>query len=66
MYNAIESHEDAILRAAHEDNIDAKLAEATAASAAAMADKVLVEAALAEIEEALATIQASRAAAVAA
>ena len=66
IYNALGDKEEADLRAAHSDSIEVSVLAAEAQAAAAMADKVLVTAALAEVQAALADIEVARAAAEAA
>ena len=66
VYDAIQDKAVADSRAGHADSILESVLAAEAEAAAAMADKVLVTAALEEIEEALAAIEVARAAAEAA
>ena len=66
VYDALSDKEEADLRAAHSDSIRMSVLAAEAEAAAAMADKVLVTAALAEVQAALADIEAARNAAEAA
>jgi hypothetical protein len=63
VYDAIQDKEEADSRAGHADSILESVLAAEAEAAASMADKVLVTAALAEIEAALAAIEVARAAA---